>query len=382
MNQEYQIFELEAKLKEEISGLEYEDEADDLGMDEIEGIPYCADDIRIDQKMFSLYQVFRWIQQGKLNLRPDFQRNFIWSRKKQSLLIESLMLKIPIPAFYFDEDAEGNRTVIDGLQRLSTISDFLEGKFRLYGLQYLINCNGKSFEELDKRYQMRIEDTQLAINILDAKCPAMVKFDVFRRINTGGVPLNSQEVRNVMATRRTQEFLLRLSQSEAFVSATRGKIKDNRMGAQELCLRFVTYLVLYDRENKNFISFGEMNHLLDTAVIEINRMDDSDLKIFEEQFATSMKRCIFLLGKQAFSKPSSNQIINRALFISWSVILANRDYSLEWCRKKSEKACILQQKYLQADTDYFNAITSSTSSRRNMLIQFHYVERILEELDD
>ncbi|MEE1255903.1 MAG: DUF262 domain-containing protein [Lachnospiraceae bacterium] len=382
MNQEYQIFELEAKLKEEISGLEYEDEADDLGMDEIEGIPYCADDIRIDQKMFSLYQVFRWIQQGKLNLRPDFQRNFIWSRKKQSLLIESLMLKIPIPAFYFDEDAEGNRTVIDGLQRLSTISDFLEGKFRLYGLQYLINCNGKSFEELDKRYQMRIEDTQLAINILDAKCPAMVKFDVFRRINTGGVPLNSQEVRNVMANRRTQEFLLRLSQSEAFVSATRGKIKDNRMGAQELCLRFVTYLVLYDRENKNFISFGEMNHLLDTAVIEINRMDDSDLKIFEEQFATSMKRCIFLLGKQAFSKPSSNQIINRALFISWSVILANRDYSLEWCRKKSEKACILQQKYLQADTDYFNAITSSTSSRRNMLIQFHYVERILEELDD
>lgn len=382
MNQEYQIFELEAKLKEEISGLEYEDEADDLGMDEIEGIPYCADDIRIDQKMFSLYQVFRWIQQGKLNLRPDFQRNFIWSRKKQSLLIESLMLKIPIPAFYFDEDAEGNRTVIDGLQRLSTISDFLEGKFRLYGLQYLINCNGKSFEELDKRYQMRIEDTQLAINILDAKCPAMVKFDVFRRINTGGVPLNSQEVRNVMATRRTQEFLLRLSQSEAFVSATRGKIKDNRMGAQELCLRFVTYLVLYDRENKNFISFGEMNHLLDTAVIEINRMDDRDLKIFEEQFATSMKRCIFLLGKQAFSKPSSNQIINRALFISWSVILANRDYSLEWCRKKREKACILQQKYLQADTDYFNAITSSTSSRRNMLIQFHYVERILEELDD
>lgn len=382
MNQEYQIFELEAKLKDEISGLEYEDEADDLGMDEIEGIPYCADDIRIDQKMFSLYQVFRWIQQGKLNLRPDFQRNFIWSRKKQSLLIESLMLKIPIPAFYFDEDAEGNRTVIDGLQRLSTISDFLEGKFRLYGLQYLINCNGKSFEELDKRYQMRIEDTQLAINILDAKCPAMVKFDVFRRINTGGVPLNSQEVRNVMATRRTQEFLLRLSQSEAFVSATRGKIKDNRMGAQELCLRFVTYLVLYDRENKNFISFGEMNHLLDTAVIEINRMDDRDLKIFEEQFATSMKRCIFLLGKQAFSKPSSNQIINRALFISWSVILANRDYSLEWCRKKREKACILQQKYLQADTDYFNAITSSTSSRRNMLIQFHYVERILEELDD
>lgn len=382
MKQEYQIFELEAKLKDEMNGLEYEEESDDLGLEDMEEIPYCADDIRIDQKMISLYQVFRWIQQEKLNLRPDFQRNFIWNRKKQSLLIESLMLKIPIPAFYFDEDSEGNRTVIDGLQRLSTISDFLEGKFRLNGLQYLVNCNGKSYDELEKKYQMRIEDTQLAVNILDAKCPPTVKFDVFRRINTGGVPLNSQEVRNVMANRRTQEFLLRLSQSEAFVSATRGKIKDNRMGAQELCLRFVTYLVLYDRENKNFISFGEMNNLLDNAIIELNKMDEIELKIFEDQFVTSMKRCMCLLGEKAFSKPNNKNVINRALFISWSVILANRDFSLEWCTKKFEKACKLQQKYLQEDIGYFNSITSSTSSKRNMLMQFHYVEKILEELND
>ena len=382
MRQENSRFELEEKLKDEINGLEYEEELDEDETEETEETPYCADDIRIDQKMISLYQVFRWIQQGKLNLRPDFQRNFIWNRKKQSLLIESLMLKIPIPAFYFDEDAEGNRTVIDGLQRLSTISDFLEGKFRLCGLQYLINCNGKRYDELEKKYQMRIEDTQLAVNILDAKCPATVKFDVFRRINTGGVPLNSQEVRNVMANRRTQEFLLRLSQSESFVKATRGKIKDNRMGAQELCLRFVTYLVLYDNEHRNFISFGEMNNLLDNTIIEINKTDGRILEKLEDDFITSMKRCMSLLGEKAFSKPNNNSIINRALFISWSVILTNRDYSLEWCRKKREKACKLQQKYLQEDTDYFNAITSSTSSKRNMLIQFHYVERILEELND
>ena len=74
MKQEYQIFELEAKLKDEMNGLEYEEESDDLGLEDMEEIPYCADDIRIDQKMISLYQVFRWIQQEKLNLRPDFQK--------------------------------------------------------------------------------------------------------------------------------------------------------------------------------------------------------------------------------------------------------------------------------------------------------------------
>ena len=102
--------------------------------------------IRIDQKMFSLYQVCQWIEKGKLVLRPEFQRNFVWSLNKQSLLIESLMLKIPIPAFYFDEDETGCRTVIDGMQRLTTISRYLRGEFKLKGLQYLKDCEDKTFD--------------------------------------------------------------------------------------------------------------------------------------------------------------------------------------------------------------------------------------------
>ena len=130
--------------------------------------------------MISLFQVCTWIENGKLILHPEFQRNLLWKEKQQSLLIESLMLKIPIPAFYFDEDADGVRTVIDGMQRLTTIFNFVKGKFRLWGLQYLKQCEGCTFEELEWKYRSRIEDTQLAVNILDARCPEMVTIEVCR----------------------------------------------------------------------------------------------------------------------------------------------------------------------------------------------------------
>lgn len=363
----------------EASGLEYETDSEE--QDEERELPYRAEDIRIDQKMISLYQIYRWIQQGTLDLKPDFQRNFVWNLQKKSLLIESLMLRIPIPAFYFDEDANGQRTVIDGMQRLSTINDFLNGAFCLKGLQYLTNCNGLYFEELEKKYQGRIEDTQLAVNVLDSRCPEMVKFDVFRRINTGGVPLNAQEVRNIMATNETRQFLLRLSTSREFVDATRGRVRDVRMGAQELCLRFLTYYKLYDCETRQFTEFGDMNRLLDTMIIRLNHMKEDELIFLERRFLQSMDRCKRLFGDSAFSKPYSRNVINRALFTSWSIVLANAEYPKEWYDARRIKAILLVNQNLEENSDYYNAVTSSTSSKHNMYIQLYYAEKILEELD-
>lgn len=220
---------LDKTIEETFYGIEIDDE-NESDTEDIADYPYNSEEIRIDQKMFSLYQVCKWIDHGKLILHPEFQRNYVWNQNKQSLLIESLMLKIPIPAFYFDEDETGCRTVIDGMQRLTTIHRYLKGEFKLRGLQYLKECEKKTFEELDWKYHSRIEDTQLAINILDARCPEMVKFDVFRRINTGGVALNAQEVRNIMAKKQTRRLLQKMVDSKAFQMATHGKVNDARMG--------------------------------------------------------------------------------------------------------------------------------------------------------
>lgn len=359
-------------------GLEYEEEAEDEELVDEEK-PYRVDDIRIDQKMISLFQMCKWIDTGNLDLRPEYQRNLVWNIQKKSLLIESLMLRIPIPAFYLDEDNEGMKTVIDGLQRLSTIHEFINGGFRLKGLQYLKNCEKKTFQELDRKYKNRIDDTQFAVNILDVRCPEMVKFDVFRRINTGGVALNSQEVRNIMANTPTRELLLKMSRSESFLSATRDRVNDIRMGAQELCLRFIAYYRIYDLE-KGFLHFSELNKLLDETILELNRMSKEVKDSYGKIFVDSMIKCQALFGDVAFSKPHYENLINRALFTSRSVVLAEVETDAIDLQKKRAQAQEHIEKYLEVP-EYYNAITASTSTRKNMEIQFKTAKKILEEIN-
>ncbi len=233
------------RYEDELAGVETEHE----GSEDMDEDPYSPDDVRIVQQMYSVFQVYHWMRRKVLILSPEFQRNRVWDRERMSLLIESLMLKIPIPSFYFQEDYDGNKQVIDGLQRLSTIYSFMEDEFKLKGLQYLSNYNGAYYSELPRKYKTRIEETQLAVNVLDSKCHDLVKFDVFRRVNTGGMPLNSQEIRNIMATEETRSVLKEMSRSAEFVRATRGRVNDIRMDAQELCLRFIALYLKYDSQS-------------------------------------------------------------------------------------------------------------------------------------
>lgn len=341
--------------------------------------PYRPEDIRIEQKMLSLFQVNRWISQEILIIHPEFQRNIVWDIKRKSLLIESLMLKIPIPAFYLDEDENGMKTVIDGMQRLSTIHDFLQDKFKLRGLQYLTQCEKKTFSQLDPKYRYRIEDTQLAVNILDAKCPKMVKFDVFRRINTGGMALNAQEVRNIMATQKTRKLLLSMAHNEMFHIATKSRMSDKRMGVQELCLRYITYLKSYNYEKKEFEMFDNMTHMLDEMIVQLNDASNAKLEKIYDQFEESMMKCYALFGENVFCKPGVG-LLNRALFISFSIIMSYETKTEEQLKNYTYSANEYLKKLLDENKDYYDAITSSTSSRKNMEIQFEYARKLMEDI--
>lgn len=106
------------RVEEEYLGTELEIEESNDILDEM---PYNVQDIRVDQKMITIYQIEHWMKTEVLNLSPEYQRNLVWDEKRKSALIESLLLRIPIPAFYLDEGADGIKSVIDGMQRLSTI---------------------------------------------------------------------------------------------------------------------------------------------------------------------------------------------------------------------------------------------------------------------
>ena len=211
---------LSGKVESEYNGIEENDDNEGSEAD----VPYEVQNIRVTQKMITVFQIEHWISAengARLNLSPEYQRNLVWDEKRKSALIESLLLRIPIPAFYLDEDSDGNKNVIDGLQRLSAIHSYLNNEFSLTKMQYLSHCENKFFRDLEPKFRARIEDTELAVNILDEKCPQMVKFDVFRRVNTGGLPLNFQEIRNIMAEPKVRTLLHRMAECEEFQCATR-----------------------------------------------------------------------------------------------------------------------------------------------------------------
>ncbi|WP_462188368.1 DUF262 domain-containing protein, partial [Frankia sp. CcWB2] len=179
------------------------------------------------------------------DLAPDFQRLKVWKPVQKAQLIESVLLQIPLPAFYFAEDKDGTLRVVDGVQRLTTVYDFVRGGregaggFSLEGLEYIRDVIGKRFEDLPALWRRRLNNTQIVANVIDPSTPRPVMYDIFRRINTGGTPLNAQEIRHCMSKKRSRDFLRDLTALPEFSIATAGALgRQRRMIDREVVLRF------------------------------------------------------------------------------------------------------------------------------------------------
>ena len=160
--------------------------------------PYDPELIDVRDSPISVFQAYTMILDKDINLSPDFQRNVVWDSKRKSRLIESILLRIPIPVFYFSQGKNGKLSVVDGLQRLTAIKSFMDNELKLSELEYLTELNGLTYADLQKKYDLywrRFKLTKLSANIIQPGSPTKVRYDIFRRLNTGGRPLNNQELR-------------------------------------------------------------------------------------------------------------------------------------------------------------------------------------------
>ncbi len=378
------------KAESEFSGLEYEIESEEIDEEEdIEEVPFNADKIRIEQQMLSLKYIMELIDAGLMELNPGYERNRVWKdKKKKSLLIESLMLRIPIPAFYFYENEDTKFQVIDGQQRLATIHEFVNNEFCLTGLEYLKDtCDRKYFRDIDIKYQQRIYRTQIAVNILDARSPQKVIYDIFRRINTGGMKLNPQEMRNAICKPAVRNFLKQSTQNKNFLMATRNLVKDERMDAQELVLRFYAFSQLYDYKKNELVNdYSSVALMLDDAVEQMKHMDKEKFTELYQKFDEAMRRCYQAFGEYCFTKIEmkkskvelvSRDYINKSLFTSFSVIIMENKYAGIDLQKYREKFLCGLAKELERPA-YVNAITVATGDKSKVKCNFFYSRKVLE----
>jgi len=349
-------------------------EEEDIGM--VMKRPFDPNNIDVRMQPTPVGLIMQRIEYGEINLATAFQRKEgLWSDGQQSRLIESILIRFPLPVFYFDGSDPSFWLVIDGLQRLTSLKRFILDKtLKLSDLEFLQNLNGKSWDELDRPMQRQINETILQCYVLQ-RGDEDVKFNLFKRINTGGLSLTSQEIRHAMH-QDVAKFLKNLAESSEFIHATRGKVSPERMLDRDFVNRFLAfYLFNYNTDysyEDDLDTF--MNRTLDTVATQ----SQSELQDIENRFKAAMVTARSIFGQAAFCKQKDYKRINKALFEVIAVAFAKLD--------DNQRATLIRNKrafknsfYSAIPIDFGNSLTSNTGGKSNIAQRHRVFSALVNE---
>jgi hypothetical protein len=323
----------------------------------------------------------RYLQNNKNNvliLDASFQREGnIWNIKGKSLLIESILLGIPIPSIYVYEGENGNLIVIDGRQRLTTIFDFISDKYKLTGLMFLNELNRKKFSQLDEKYRAKIEDKMFHLRKIRYGSDEKFIIETFKRVNTQGLNLNAQEIRNALHNGKSTELLNKLS-DELDISIPKKRMKD-----RYLMLRYFAMRRYYRELNScNKIIFGSITDYLSDTMEEINMLDDQTILQMQIEFVQAYIRCKKIYGESAF-RLKKDLPINMIIFeisLLFAALLENKtDNELEDALQEFYRSDIINLNSLE-ETPFEKNIRYHRDSKDNIEERLKWVKRIVEKI--
>lgn len=354
--------------------------------DDLQG-PFDPNDIDVDISVVNLGSLLEQLEYEEIDLKPEFQRSSdVWTKEKKSRLIESVLLGLPLPSFYFSEDPEtGKLTIVDGLQRLCAFKDFWlekdpKKKLILEGLQFLTNFNGKTRGDLDRAQIRRIKSLKVTLNTLRKNTPAKVKFVIFQRVNTAGVPLTPQEMRNALYQKKATDLLRRMAALNSFKEATGGKINTKRMADCDFANRFVAFYLRREQYE------GDLDPFMGEALEYVNKMQQNEIDGICDAFDKSMRTCYQLLGDKAFRRPKSTQEgggyyrINKAIFEALSVSIAKL--------KDEERAALITNRddfsdkiySLFTNEEFIKSVTSGTAKSPQAEYRFNQINNLIKSV--
>ena len=346
--------------------------------------------IKIDKDQYSIFELKRKYDKGKICMDPSFQRNFVWKSRQMSELIESVIMGIPLPLIYLAESENGDLIVVDGRQRLTTFFKFLNNEFHLNKLSILKEINGYNFKQLEEKYDKyasSVEDFQLVVQIIKYPTPDRIRFDIFDRVNRGGTPLNKQEMRNALYQGKATELLNRLSKNEAFRNAIGCGISDKHMKDKYIILRALAFYlyfhhILTDDKTQKFEYKSDMEDFLGTTMKYLNRCLDEEIQKVEELFVSTMNyiskfmdKDVFRLNTGSERKQPISMTLFETLFYLFSMIVNS-----ERCISEEK----IQQKVnaLKMDEEFLRSLRHSVDSTHSVKARFRMIEGAYKELSN
>ena len=340
--------------------------------------------------------------QGTLWLDPDFQREFVWPNEKQVKLVESVMARIPLPVFYFADDADADKlVVIDGQQRLTTLFAFMEGRFadanvpgsirrtgvdpargrafELRHLRLMKELEGKGFSRLEPKLRRKFEETQLVCFILQSGTAPEAKFELFERINEGTTPLVPQEIRNALY-RGPGLVLVRdlAKQGSRFRNVAGDHRTYKRMRADELVLRGIAFMWRgWDEYG------GDLKLFLNESLAELNRCSLDELRAVERRFLHAVDFAHHVFDERAWQRfdPDAKEWSGHISGPLVEVICAIADVVFPSELPSVEVGSRIREQFktLCADQAFLSAILNATQTVKNVRIRMNEFERICRD---
>ena len=323
----------------------------------------------LKEQPWSIYQYLRKIDLGKIIIQPEFQRNFIWDSSRKSRFIESVLLNFPLPPIYLNQQQDGQLLIIDGLQRTNTLLEFYKNKSFLSDLSILSRLNNCKFSDLPPEYQANFEEKAFMSYILKPSTPMKVIYELFDRINTGGTPLNRQEVRNCIYIGKGTKLLKKLAGKDIFSKAIDNGVSSVRLKDQEIILRYIAFRWFDFVKDYN----GNLSAYIEECLCQLNRFTDKELKKIEIDFERVMDWAFKIFGKDAFRIPTERGrgMINTAVFETISYFISKHDDDFLQQNKKE-----LYDRYknvLLKDEKYLKAVISTTSPVSSVETRFSQI---------
>lgn len=332
----------------------------------------------------SLSELHRWHNSGRIVLDPEWQRNYVWDRGRASKLIESFLLDIPVPVIYLAKTDDGKYEVIDGLQRLTAVFEFLGNHYKLQRLDMCSDLIGKTFKELPDRYQRKLEDAVLRSFELSTGQSDM-HFIVFERLNTGGVKLNDMEIRNCLYRGPLNSLIKELASHTEFRRCLNQRGVEKRMQDRALALRFLAF---YERTHHK-CQHG-LKRFLNEFLETYKTASAEKIEEYRKAFDKCMKACVTVFGDMGFrlknemTKPGSPSAgewatrPNAAIFQVVATSFANHDLG-----QITRAADAIYEEYLDlilTDEQWVDRVRRATGEATRLKSTFDTWQRRLEKV--